>query len=122
MQLIYTMRLSQSSEYLFSRQLGKTSILTSDRSVLFDLFEREGEELPAAEPTPDKDLLAARLEKNLEPTNADNAEEQPTASESRSIPARKRRNPQAEAPEPTQEARVLTSTSRRRKACSRDAK
>lgn len=40
-QLLYTIRLSQSSEYLFNRQLGKTSILTSDRTVLFDLFERE---------------------------------------------------------------------------------
>lgn len=40
-QLLYAIRLSQSSEYLFNRQLGKTSILTNDRSILFDLFERE---------------------------------------------------------------------------------
>lgn len=40
-QLLYAIRLSQSSEYLFNRQLGKTSLLTDDRSVLFDLFERE---------------------------------------------------------------------------------
>lgn len=40
-QLLYAIRLSQTSEYLFNRQLGKTSILTDDRSVLFDLFERE---------------------------------------------------------------------------------
>lgn len=43
-QLLYAVRLSQSSEYLFNRQLGKTSILTDDRSVLFDLFEREADE------------------------------------------------------------------------------
>ncbi|WP_417612612.1 hypothetical protein [Owenweeksia hongkongensis] len=43
-QLLYAIRLSQSSEYLFNRQLGKTSILTDDRSVLFDLFEREADE------------------------------------------------------------------------------
>lgn len=42
-QLLYTIRLSQSSEYLFNRQLGKTAILTADRSVLFDMFEREEE-------------------------------------------------------------------------------
>lgn len=40
-QLLYAIRLSQSSEYLFNRQLGKAAILTNDRSVLFDLFERE---------------------------------------------------------------------------------
>lgn len=40
-QLLYTIRLSQSSEYLFNRQLGKTAILTNDRTLLFDLFERE---------------------------------------------------------------------------------
>lgn len=40
-QLLYTIRLGLSSEYLFSRQLGKTAILTNDRTVLFDLFERE---------------------------------------------------------------------------------
>lgn len=45
-QLLYAIRLSQSSEYLFNRQLGKASILTDDRSVLFDLFEREKEEEP----------------------------------------------------------------------------
>lgn len=44
-QLLYAIRLSQSSEYLFNRQLGKTSILTDDRSVLFDLFEREPDEV-----------------------------------------------------------------------------
>ncbi len=44
-QLLYTIRLSQSSEYLFSKQLAKTSILTDDRSVLFDLFERDKEEV-----------------------------------------------------------------------------
>ncbi len=42
-QLLYAIRLSSSSEYLFNRQLGKTSILTDDRSVLFDLFERPSE-------------------------------------------------------------------------------
>jgi hypothetical protein len=44
-QLLYAIRLSQSSEYLFSRQLGKTAVLTDDRSVLFDLFERDREEV-----------------------------------------------------------------------------
>ena len=42
-QLLYAIRLSHSSEYLFNRQLGKTSILTNDRTILFDLFEREDE-------------------------------------------------------------------------------
>ncbi len=49
-QLLYTIRLSQSSEYLFNRQLGKTSVLTHDRSILFDLFEREEETVVAAKP------------------------------------------------------------------------
>lgn len=44
-QLIYAIRLNQSSEYLFNRQLGKTAVLTDDRTVLFDLFERDSEEL-----------------------------------------------------------------------------
>jgi hypothetical protein len=39
-QLLYAIRLRKSSEHLFSQQLGKTSILTNDRSVLFDLFEQ----------------------------------------------------------------------------------
>lgn len=46
LQLLYAIRLSKSSEYLFNRQLGKTSILTDDRSVLFDLFERPQEPQP----------------------------------------------------------------------------
>ncbi len=38
-QLLYAMRLKQGSEHLFNRQLGKTSLLTGDRRVLFELFE-----------------------------------------------------------------------------------
>ncbi len=38
-QLLYALRLRQSSEHLFNQQLGRTSILSNDRSVLFDLFE-----------------------------------------------------------------------------------
>ncbi len=44
-QLLYTLRLSQSSRnYLFNQQLGKTAMLSNNREVLFDLFEREVEE------------------------------------------------------------------------------
>ena len=49
-QLLYTIRLGQSSEYLFNRQLGKTSILTNDRTVLFDMFEREEDNLVETPP------------------------------------------------------------------------
>lgn len=38
-QLLYAIRLRHSSEHLFNQQLGKTSILTNDRSVLYELFE-----------------------------------------------------------------------------------
>jgi len=38
-QLLYAIRLRKSSEHLFNQQLGKTSVLTNDRSVLFELFE-----------------------------------------------------------------------------------
>lgn len=41
-QLIYAMRLKNSGEHLFNQQLGRTSILTQDRSVLFDIFENGG--------------------------------------------------------------------------------
>lgn len=40
-QLVYTMGLRYQQEHLFDRQLGKTSILTSDRVVLFELFEEQ---------------------------------------------------------------------------------
>ncbi len=81
-QLLYSMRLSQSSEYLFSRQLAKTSILTDDRSVLFDLFERDAEEVGTttvitqpmdsgkkvvADPVPEKDPLISQLEATIKP-------------------------------------------------------
>lgn len=51
-QLLYTIRLGQSSEYLFNRQLGKTSVLTNDRTVLFDLFEREEDTVIESAPAP----------------------------------------------------------------------
>ncbi|HAD97033.1 MAG TPA: hypothetical protein DCG19_06470 [Cryomorphaceae bacterium] len=38
-QLLYALRLKNSNEHLFNQQLGKTSILTNDRTVLYDLFE-----------------------------------------------------------------------------------
>jgi hypothetical protein len=38
-QLLYAIRLKNSSEHLFQQQLGRASILTTDRTVLFDLFE-----------------------------------------------------------------------------------
>ncbi len=41
-QLMYAIRLRKSSEHLFNQQLGRASILTNDRSVLFDLFEQGG--------------------------------------------------------------------------------
>lgn len=39
LQLLYALRLRQTSQHLFDRQLGKTAILTNDRRILFDLFE-----------------------------------------------------------------------------------
>ena len=87
-QLLYAIRLSQSSEYLFNRQLGKTSLLTDDRSVLFDLFEREpdvpveGEVLsqeeqvilPKPEPPVSKPILT-NVTSDHEPFPADKVEE-----------------------------------------------
>ncbi len=81
-QLLYATRLSQSSEYLFSKQLAKTSILTDDRSVLFDLFERDREEIGSPtvinqpmetkeaevqEEAPEKDALITQLEATIKP-------------------------------------------------------
>lgn len=59
-QLMYAIRLRKSSEHLFNQQLGRASILTNDRSVLFDLFEQGGkstlteeEETEILHPKPD---------------------------------------------------------------------
>lgn len=46
LQVLYAMRLKYSSQHLFDRQLGKVSILTNDRKVLFELFE-ETTQVPA---------------------------------------------------------------------------
>jgi hypothetical protein len=54
-QLLYAIRLRKSSEHLFHQQLGKASILTNDRSVLFDLFEQEED---------DFDMMPAQLEED----------------------------------------------------------
>lgn len=42
-QLLYAIRLRHSSEHLFNQQLGKASILTNDRTVLYELFEGNNE-------------------------------------------------------------------------------
>lgn len=68
-QLIYAIRLSQSSEYLFNRQLGRTSILTDDRSVLFDLFEREQDSEIQSE-TDERHIEISVSEKSAKPTTA----------------------------------------------------
>lgn len=39
LQLLYAIRLRDTNEHLFNQQLGKASLLTYDRSLLFDLFE-----------------------------------------------------------------------------------
>lgn len=52
-QLLYAIRLRKSSEHLFHQQLGRASILTNDRSVLFDLFEQDQD---------DFDLMPAQVE------------------------------------------------------------
>jgi hypothetical protein len=39
-QLMYAMRLQYSSEHLFNRQLSKTAIITHERKILFNLFEK----------------------------------------------------------------------------------
>ncbi|WP_421750562.1 hypothetical protein [Croceimicrobium sp.] len=44
-QLMYGLRLRTSSEHLFNQQLGKTAVLTNDRSVLFELFENRNPSL-----------------------------------------------------------------------------
>jgi len=41
LQLLYAARLRYSNEHLFQRQLGRTALITNDRSVLFELFEEE---------------------------------------------------------------------------------
>jgi hypothetical protein len=79
-QLLYTIRLGQSSEYLFNRQLGKTAILTNDRTVLFDLFEREEDtvvESPTS-PTVVRELpeepRVTKMEEKPEPKEEDRLE------------------------------------------------
>lgn len=75
-QLLYAIRLSRSSEYLFNRQLGKTSILTDDRSVLFDFFERPNDsatEYPPQEYVEEE--ISAPEEEAQVPTEVDGQEE-----------------------------------------------
>lgn len=66
LQLLYAMRLKYSSQHLFDRQLGKTSILTNNRTVLFELFE---ETTPVPKPSEHINLEQYQQEKapeNLE--------------------------------------------------------
>lgn len=61
-QLLYAMRLRYSSEHLFDRQLAKTSVLTSDRQVLFQMFKEgnypvEGYEKTEEEPVKELEAL-----------------------------------------------------------------
>jgi len=67
-QLLYTIKLNNTSEYLFNRQLGRTSILTDDRSVLFDLFERPREVRPRV---PEKATVSQQSATELEEPNTD---------------------------------------------------
>lgn len=41
-QFAYALRLKNSGEHLFNQQLGRTSIITEDRSILYDYFEKGG--------------------------------------------------------------------------------
>lgn len=41
-QFAYAFRLKNSGEHLFNQQLGRASIITEDRSILFDFFEDSG--------------------------------------------------------------------------------
>lgn len=56
-QLMYGLRLRTSSEHLFNQQLGKTAVLTNDRSVLFELFENKPRTLNAGIETVEVDQL-----------------------------------------------------------------
>lgn len=78
LQLLYAMALRYSSEHLFDRQLGKTAILTADRSVLFELFE---------EPTPVKATLESRKRKKQLDAAEEQLKEAPSVPEQEQAPA-----------------------------------
>lgn len=89
MQLLYAMALRYSSEHLFDRQLGKTAILTADRSVLFELFEestpvkatavsRKHEEQIKQEEAPD-DRAQEEAKQTASPTEQEEAKERAPA-------------------------------------------
>ena len=54
-QLLFAVSLKNSSEHLFNQQLGRASILTDDRTVLYKLFEQDGEVLESLE---EKEVIA----------------------------------------------------------------
>ncbi|MEQ9263199.1 MAG: hypothetical protein RLP14_08565 [Owenweeksia sp.] len=77
-QLLYAIRLKNSSEHLFNQQLGKTSILTNNRTVLYELFEGvetvPREELETIEsdevfPSPTKEDSEEEIVKRVEGEN-----------------------------------------------------
>lgn len=101
LQLLYAMRLKYSSQHLFDRQLGKTSILTNNRKVLFELFE---ETTPV--PTPSEQVNLS--EYSTEEAQAE-APEQPGASaepeaEKTEAPAPAPQAPRSDASQPALEA------------------
>lgn len=49
-QFVYALRLKNSGEHLFNQQLGRTSIITEDRSILFDYFEKGGKTVNVENP------------------------------------------------------------------------
>ncbi len=93
-QLLYALRLKNSNEHLFNQQLGKTSILTNDRTVLYDLFE-------GVESVPREELETMRP---VEVVPAEVKEEESPAQETRQP---EKEEPEKEETEPASTANEL---------------
>jgi len=78
-QLLYALRLRQTSEHLFNKQLGKTSILSNNRSVLFELFEMGENIIKAGKSKNDTQAESAEVEEEtslVEEPPVENEEQQ----------------------------------------------
>lgn len=92
LQLLYAARLRYSNEHLFQRQLGRTALITNDRSVLFELFEEQApvqEQAHQVSESPDRDEVSPA---EWAPASRPNV---PPASEETP-------SPESPAPEPTE--------------------
>lgn len=105
-QFAYAFRLKNSGEHLFNQQLGRTSILTEDRSILYDFFEKGGiQEIREISkiPSSDSNLKPETLssEKAQEPVQEENRTSEIATIESdqeKSIPKEESIEPTISAP------------------------